>query len=88
MMNGLGDRLDPRAVAPGIALALGANGICIGRAYIWGLAAFGQAGVERVLDMLRVELMRIMKFAGTTSIAAIGREHVQAKDWPAAIGPG
>jgi isopentenyl diphosphate isomerase/L-lactate dehydrogenase-like FMN-dependent dehydrogenase len=69
------------------ALALGANAICIGRAYIWGLAAFGQEGVERVLDLLTVELMRIMKYAGTTSIADIGRSHVQAKDWPAAIGP-
>ena len=68
------------------ALALGANAICIGRAYIWGLAAFGQEGVERVLDLLTVELMRIMKYTGTTSIAEIGRSHVQAKDWPAAIG--
>ena len=67
------------------ALAMGASAIGIGRAYIWGLAAFGQPGVERVLDLLTVELMRIMKFAGTTSIADIGRAHVQAKDWPAAI---
>ena len=64
---------------------MGASAIGIGRAYIWGLAAFGQPGVERVLDLLTVELMRIMKFAGTTSIADIGRAHVQAKDWPAAI---
>ena len=68
------------------ALALGANAICIGRAYIWGLAAFGQEGVERVLDLLTVELMRIMKYTGTTSIAEIERSHIQAKDWPAAIG--
>ena len=70
------------------ALALGANAICIGRAYIWGLAAFGEEGVERVLSLLTVELMRIMKFAGTNSINDIGRAHVQAKNWPAAIGPG
>ncbi len=70
------------------ALALGANAICIGRAYIWGLAAFGEEGVERVLSLLTVELMRIMKFAGTNSITDIGRAHVQAKNWPAAIGPG
>jgi isopentenyl diphosphate isomerase/L-lactate dehydrogenase-like FMN-dependent dehydrogenase len=70
------------------ALALGANAICIGRAYIWGLAAFGEEGVERVLSLLTVELMRIMKFAGTNSINDSGRAHVQAKNWPAAIGPG
>ena len=35
------------------ALALGANAVGIGRPYIWGLASFGQAGVERVLDILR-----------------------------------
>ncbi len=35
------------------ALALGADAVCIGRPYIWGLAAFGQAGVEKVLEMLQ-----------------------------------
>ncbi len=33
------------------ALALGARAVCIGRPYLWGLGAFGQAGVERVLDL-------------------------------------
>src|SRR5690606_28657799 len=33
------------------ALALGADAICIGRPYLWGLGAFGQAGVERVLEI-------------------------------------
>ncbi len=35
------------------ALALGARAVLIGRAYLWGLAANGQAGVENVLDILR-----------------------------------
>jgi len=35
------------------ALALGARAVLIGRAYLWGLAANGQAGVENVLDVLR-----------------------------------
>ena len=38
------------------ALALGANAVGIGRPYIWGLASFGQEGVERVLEILRAEL--------------------------------
>src|SRR5216684_3297162 len=38
------------------ALALGANAVGIGRPYIWGLSAFGQQGVERVLDILNNEL--------------------------------
>ena len=37
------------------ALAMGARGVCIGRPYLWGLAAFGQPGVERVLGLLLQE---------------------------------
>ena len=58
------------------ALALGARAVCIGRPYIWGLSAFGQPGVERVLDMLRVELELVMKQCGTRSIAEITRSAV------------
>lgn len=47
------------------ALALGADAVGIGRAYLWGLAAFGQAGVERALGLLRAELVRGMQIAGT-----------------------
>ena len=53
------------------ALALGANAIAIGRPYIWGLASFGQEGVEKVLDILRAELLTSMRQAGTRSIAEI-----------------
>lgn len=58
------------------ALALGANAIAIGRPYIWGLASFGQEGVERVLDILRNELLIAMRQAGTRSIAEINRSYV------------
>jgi isopentenyl diphosphate isomerase/L-lactate dehydrogenase-like FMN-dependent dehydrogenase len=58
------------------ALALGADAICIGRPYCWGLAAEGQAGVEKVLDLLQAELIRTMQLAGTTSLSQITRSFV------------
>jgi 4-hydroxymandelate oxidase len=59
------------------ALALGARGICIGRPYLWGLAAFGQAGVERALEMLTAELEMAMRMNGAPTIASITRSFVQ-----------
>ncbi|MGH8236708.1 MAG: alpha-hydroxy acid oxidase [Steroidobacteraceae bacterium] len=53
------------------ALALGATGVGIGRPQVWGLAAFGQAGVEAVIDILNRELTTIMRQAGTPTIASI-----------------
>jgi len=53
------------------ALAMGAQGVCIGRPYIWGLGAFGQPGVERVLELLRLELAAIMQQVGAPSIKAL-----------------
>ena len=58
------------------ALALGASSVGIGRPYVWGLAAFGQPGVEAVLEMLRRELRTIMRQAGTTSIERITPAYV------------
>ena len=57
-------------------LALGATAVGIGRPYIWGLAAFGQEGVEAVLAILRAELELVMRQAGTTSLAAIGPAYI------------
>ena len=54
------------------ALALGADAVCIGRAYIWGLAAFGQPGVEKVLEILRAELAMVMGQMGTPALKDIG----------------
>jgi isopentenyl diphosphate isomerase/L-lactate dehydrogenase-like FMN-dependent dehydrogenase len=53
------------------ALAIGAQGVCVGRPYIWGLGAFGQPGVERVLELLRIELAAIMQQVGAPSIKAL-----------------
>lgn len=55
------------------ALALGADAICIGRPFCWGLAAFGQSGVQRALDLLHAELVRDMQLAGVTSLTDITR---------------
>jgi 4-hydroxymandelate oxidase len=52
------------------AMALGATAVGVGRPYIWGLASFGQEGVEAVLAILRREIELIMRQTGTTSIAA------------------
>jgi|TARA_B110000263_G_scaffold250028_1_gene269950 isopentenyl diphosphate isomerase/L-lactate dehydrogenase-like FMN-dependent dehydrogenase len=59
------------------ALAMGASAVGIGRPYCFGLGAFGQAGVERVLDLLNRELQITMRGCGTPTIASIGPDYVQ-----------
>jgi len=59
------------------ALALGARAVGIGRPYIFGLTAFGQEGVERVIDMLRAELRLTMQQCGTPGIKDITRAAVK-----------
>jgi 4-hydroxymandelate oxidase len=58
------------------ALAMGASAVGIGRPYCWGLGAFGQAGVERVLDLLNRELLITMRGSGTPTIDSIGPDYV------------
>ena len=58
------------------ALALGATAVGIGRPYLWGLASFGQAGVEAVLELLRRELEMVMRQAGITSLDQISPAHI------------
>jgi 4-hydroxymandelate oxidase len=58
------------------ALALGARAVGIGRPYIWGLSTFGQAGVERVLEILNAELTLSMHQFGTPTIGDITRARV------------
>jgi isopentenyl diphosphate isomerase/L-lactate dehydrogenase-like FMN-dependent dehydrogenase len=53
------------------ALSMGASAVCIGRPYLWGLGAFGQAGVEKVLEILREELYAAMQQVGAPSVAGI-----------------
>jgi isopentenyl diphosphate isomerase/L-lactate dehydrogenase-like FMN-dependent dehydrogenase len=50
------------------ALALGARAVCIGRPYLWGLGAFGQAGVERVLELLTQETRAVMMQIGAPTL--------------------
>jgi isopentenyl diphosphate isomerase/L-lactate dehydrogenase-like FMN-dependent dehydrogenase len=57
-------------------MALGADAVCIGRPYIWGMAAFGQAGVEKVLDILRAELRIAMQLNGVPSLSQLDRSFV------------
>ena len=63
------------------ALALGAKGVGIGRPFLWGLGAFGQAGVDRVLEILQGELKLVMGNCGTQNVAEITRAYVATPDW-------
>ncbi len=58
------------------ALALGARAVMIGRAYLWGLAANGQPGVENVLDILRNGLDSALLGLGKASVHDLGRDDV------------
>ena len=60
-------------------IARGADAVAVGRPYLWGLGAFGQAGVERVLEILSDELRITMRLAGTPSLASILESSVGAE---------
>jgi heme/flavin dehydrogenase (mycofactocin system) len=62
------------------ALALGARAVLIGRAYLWGLAANGQAGVENVLDILRNGIDSALLGLGLSSIGELTPEHLLIPD--------
>ena len=64
------------------ALALGAKAVGIGRPYIWGMGAFGEPGVDRVLEILQAELKLAMRNCGTHTLADITRDHVGFATWP------
>ena len=59
------------------AIALGADFTYIGRAYLYGLMAGGQAGVERALEILRTQLIRNMKLLGVSSLDELEPRHVK-----------
>ena len=61
------------------ALALGANACSIGRGYLFGLAAGGEAGVERALTILRAEVERTMALAGCNSVQKLNEEYVRKR---------
>ena len=59
------------------ALALGAEAVCLGRASRWGLGAFGEAGAQKVIEIINTELVHAMAAVGRTTIAAIDRSIVR-----------
>jgi isopentenyl diphosphate isomerase/L-lactate dehydrogenase-like FMN-dependent dehydrogenase len=59
------------------ALAIGAQAVCVGRPYLWGLGAFGQPGVERVLAILRAETRAAMQQLGAPSVKALTPQMVR-----------
>ncbi|MFY9562282.1 MAG: alpha-hydroxy acid oxidase [Terriglobales bacterium] len=66
------------------AICLGARAVLCGRAYAYGLAAAGEAGVTRALEILRVDLERTLRLLGCPSIAALDRTYVNVpSSWPA-----
>ena len=64
------------------ALCLGANAVLCGRAYAYGLAAGGEAGVERAIDILRTDLERTLRLLGCPSVGELDRSYVNVpKSW-------
>ena len=64
------------------ALCLGAKAVLVGRAYAYGLAAAGEAGVARAIEILRTDLIRTLKLLGCPSVEELGRSYVDVpSDW-------
>jgi isopentenyl diphosphate isomerase/L-lactate dehydrogenase-like FMN-dependent dehydrogenase len=59
------------------AVALGAKAILIGRPYLWGLGAFGQDGVQRVIELLHGELRIALALSGAGSLSALNRSFIR-----------
>jgi L-lactate dehydrogenase (cytochrome) len=66
------------------AWALGARGTYIGRAFLYGLGASGEAGVTKVLEIIRNELDLTMAFCGHTRLDTVGRDILRAQTYPTA----
>lgn len=62
------------------AVALGARAVMIGHAYVWPLAAAGEAGVARILSLFRGEMEQGLRYLGCPSIGALDRSYLT--DWP------
>lgn len=60
------------------ALALGANGVCLGRTTRWGLGAFGAAGAQRLIEMLQQELVQVAAVCGCTKLSDINKTMIKA----------
>jgi 4-hydroxymandelate oxidase len=64
------------------AVALGATAVGIGRPYVWGLGAFGQSGVDKVIEMILDEFNMVMRQTRTASIKEIGPQYVMPAPGP------
>jgi L-lactate dehydrogenase (cytochrome) len=70
------------------ALCLGARAVLAGRAYAYGLAAAGSAGVARAIEILRTDLLRTLKLLGCASVAELDRSYVDVpREWLQKNGP-
>jgi isopentenyl diphosphate isomerase/L-lactate dehydrogenase-like FMN-dependent dehydrogenase len=64
------------------AICMGARAVLCGRAYAYGLAAAGEAGVDRAIEILRTDLERTLRLLGCASIAELDRSYVNVpKEW-------
>ena len=62
------------------AVALGASAVGVGRPVLYALASYGQAGVERMVRLLKDELTMVMRLMGTPTVADIGPSHVLTRN--------
>ena len=84
VVDAVGDRIDvimdggvQRGTHVLKALSLGAKAVGVGRYYLFPLAAAGQAGVERALELLRAEIERDMRLMGCSSVSQLGRQNLR-----------
>ena len=63
------------------AICLGARAVLCGRAYAYGLAAAGEAGVTRAVELLRVDVERTLRLLGCPSISVLDGSYVNLPDW-------
>jgi L-lactate dehydrogenase (cytochrome) len=61
------------------AVAMGARAVLVGRAYLYGLMAGGERGVQRAADLLRTDAIRTMRLLGATRVADLGPERVRMR---------
>jgi len=62
------------------ALALGAKAVMLGRGYAYGMAAAGEAGIDRALEIFHADLVRTMKLLGCASVAELDASYIQKRD--------
>ena len=84
IVDAVGDRIDvimdggvQRGTHVLKALSLGAKAVGVGRYYLFPLAAAGQAGVERALKLMRIEIERDMRLMGCNSVSQLGRDNLR-----------